>query len=93
MRERGLLVHFGQPFTACWQDRSKASLLKDLSDEMLLLERTAEFANYLRGLPLPQGTVVDQVRDIYDDIKHYAWWPSIASEAALAFCDDIEPLL
>ena len=93
MRERGLHVHFGQPFTACWQDRSKASLLKDLSDEMLLLERTAEFANYLHRCELPDSTVVEQVRDIYDDLAHCVWWPKIASEAAFAFLDDIEGVL
>lgn len=93
MRERGLHVHFGQPFTACWQDRSKASLLRDLSDEMMLLERTAEFANYLHGYELPDGTVVEQVRDIYADLTHFGWWPKIASEAAFAFFDDIEGVL
>jgi hypothetical protein len=95
MRERGLHVHFGQPFTACWQDRSKPSLLKDLADEMLLLERTAEFSHWLDDYVFEPGieSVLDQVRDLYRDLQHCAWWPAIASEAALAFCDDMEGVL
>ena len=93
MFERGLRVHFGRPITACWQNRSKASLLKDLSDEMLLLERSAEFADYLWGYHIPAGSCTSQVRDIYSDLQHCAWWPKQASEAALAFCDDIESVL
>lgn len=95
MKERGLHVHFGQPFTACWQDRSKASLLKDLSDEMLLLERTAEFSHWLDGYVFEPGidTVIDQVRDLYRDLQHCVWWPKQASEAALAFLDDMERVL
>lgn len=93
MRERGLHVHFGQPFTACWQDRSKESLLHDLAGEFFGMHHVTEFSEYLAGFSFSGTTVVQQVREIYSDLQHCAWWPAIASETALAFLDDIEKVL
>lgn len=94
MRESGYRVHFGQPFAACWQNRSNESLLHDLREEMLLLERVEDFETVLAHTSLHGITsVTQQVRTIYHNLANEKWMPRQAIEAGLAYCDDIEPLL
>jgi hypothetical protein len=92
MRERGLHVHFGQPFI--WQQRNKHNLIGDLRQEINGMEHIAEFGAWLddynfRLVP----DVVPQVRTIYDILRQNEWWPPQATKAAFAFLDDMESVL
>lgn len=93
MCEHGMQVHIGKPFTACWQNRSTKSLLDDLQDEQFGMRHVKMFAEYLDKNPLKGRGTVEYLRWLYTDLQSCAWWPPIASEAALAFLADIEPIL
>lgn len=99
MRDKGMHVHFGKPFAACWQDRSKASLLRDIEDEMWGMRHVKLFSNYLDKNPpggdgwSDGGNTIEYLRAMYDDLKACAWWPEGASEVALAFLEDIEGVM
>lgn len=95
MREKGLRVHIGQPFTACWQNRSKASLIKDMHEEMLLLEHVEEFAAWLDEMDFGMASsVLDMTRAVYValGVGELGWLPVRSVEAGLAFCDDCQGL-
>ncbi len=93
MRDKGLHVYFGKPFAACWQDRSKASLIRDIEDEMWGMRYVKAFSDYLDKNPLDSRTTLEYLRWLYYDLTHCAWWPEGASEVALAFLDDIEGVM
>lgn len=90
MRDQGMQVRYGKPFTACWQDRSTQSLLNDLRDEQFGMQHVAMFANYLDKNPLNGRSCLEYVRWLYTDLQSCVWWPARASECALAFLDDLE---
>ncbi len=91
MRERNLHVHFGKPFV--WQQRNQHNLVKDLRGELDGMESIERFARWLDGRHLLGGSVLDDVRQIWmqDPMRDVMPEPTIA--AALAFLDDLEPLL
>lgn len=95
MCEHGLHTHIGKPFTACWQKRSTASVICDLEEELLLYKYTAEFSHWLDDFVFEPGhdSALQQTRDIYARLADVAWYPEKSRVAALAFFDDIEPLL
>lgn len=93
MREKNLHVHFGKPFV--WQQRNAHDLTKDLSAELWGMLNIKNVADRLDNLALAQtDSVVGQVRRIYTVFHdHVEWFPKQASEAALAFLDDLEGVL
>lgn len=93
MRERDLHVHFGQPFI--WQQRNQHNLLNDLRVELDGMDNIKTFASILDLIQLSAPTILGQVRHIYSTLQAAATTiiPPTACQAALAFCDDIEPLL
>lgn len=94
MREHGMQVRIGKPFTACWQDRSPQSLLDDLRDEHFGMQNVELFAEYLDKNPLDMDeTVISYLRWMYDDLKACAFWPHQASQCAEAFLTDCESVL
>ncbi len=95
MREHGMQVRIGKPFTACWQDRSTESLLADLADEHFGMGHVAHFADALSKIELTKnyGTPLEQVRFIYSEMNLFWWWPARATECALSWLDDCEKVL
>lgn len=95
MREHGLHTHLGKPFTACWQDRSTASMIRDLEEEILLYRHTADLVAWLDDFVFEPGidTVLEQTREIYKHFESLPWYPARSRLAALAFLDDIEKIL
>lgn len=95
MREHNLHTHIGKPFTACWQERSKASMIRDLEEELLLYKHTADLAAWLDDFVFEPGveSVLEQTRYIYKHLDGVLWYPERARAAALAFCDDVEGVL
>lgn len=89
MRERGLYVHFGQPFV--WQQRNAHNLISDLRHEIDGMANIKTFASLL-DLEFAGATVTKQTRAIYEGIGS-ALVPLVAKAAALAFLDDMESVL
>jgi hypothetical protein len=91
MREHGLHVHFGKPFV--WQQRNQHNLLNDLRIEIDGMERIEKFADFLNACIMPSTSDIENLRWIYRALGEPGMLPPEASVAALAFLDDIEPLL
>ena len=91
MAERGLHVHFGQPFV--YQQRNKHDLLKDLEDEIEGYKHVKLMANMLDQIVLTGASVIDDTRRIYTALQNAAWIPSTAIAAAYIFLDDCESVL
>lgn len=91
MRDRGYHVHFGQPFV--WQTRNQHNLVNDLKAELLGMEHTVEFTDWLASLQLSGPTVADDVRGIFTLMNALPWMPAQAREAGLAWCDDIAAVM
>ena len=90
MREKDLHVHFGQPFV--WQQRNSHNLISDLKEETFGMEHLVHLAGILDHMP---AMAVDKspVRQIYEKLDDVSWFPPIAVEAGLAWCDDVEMVL
>ena len=84
MAERGLHVHFGQPFV--WQQRNKHNLLTDLREEIDGMENIREFADYLRRASIAGENVIDDCRAL---VGGCALLSDHAKETAQAFYDDV----
>lgn len=91
MREKGYHVHFGKPFV--WQQRNAHDLTKDLIAETWGMRNIENVAAVLDALILLDRPVTEQVRQIYLVLEACNWFPTDASAAALAFCDDVEKVL
>lgn len=90
MRERGLHVHFGQPYV--FQQRNKHDLIRDLRQEIDGMANVWKLAGILDGMA---RFAVDKPieRQIYEKLYGVNWWPKLASDAALAFLEDMEKVL
>ncbi len=92
MRERGLHVHFGQPFV--WQQRNPHNLINDLKVELWGMERVTQFAYLLDQFELVKtGNPLSWVRGIYSIMADWKWVPPGVSELGLAWCEDVEKVL
>lgn len=91
MRERGLHVHFGQPFI--WQQRNQHDLIRDLRQEIDGMANVGSLAGWLNGYEFEGESPLMLARIIHENLRDLSWWPRIASEAALAFLDDMESVL
>lgn len=94
MREFGYHVHAGKPFTACWQNRSKASVIRDLEDEIFGMKFVENFARWLDDIGFKADmTPLDCTRRVYDEMPKLSWMPVRAVQAGQAFLDDMEKVL
>ena len=92
MRERGLYVHFGQPFV--WQQRNPHNLAKDLKAEIWGMEHVVEFADALDGAVLSEnGSVIEHMRAILKHVSDPQILPAQAIMAAEAWCNDCEKVM
>lgn len=92
MREQNLHVHYGQPFV--WQQRNRHDLIEDLRVEIEGMANVKKLGELLNNGAFSPGTTVLQAVDcIYRLLQGEDWWPSIASEAGLAWREDCEKVL
>lgn len=93
MRERGLHVHFGQPFI--WQNRNAHNLLTDLRQEIDGMENIVRFAECLDGVSLAHGaSVLDHTGQCYAELSNETNLLSEQmDECAAAFLSDMEKVL
>ncbi|MDE2103161.1 MAG: DUF288 domain-containing protein [Patescibacteria group bacterium] len=91
MRENNLHVHFGQPFI--WQERNQHNLISDLRAEINGMEKVEHMANFLNACIMPSNNQIENLRGIYKTLVQAELIPQQASEAALAFLDDVEKVL
>ena len=85
MQERNLYTYYGPPMAL--HARRPRPLFNDLKAEMYGLEHIAEYADYLRRAPLPDGSVVDQCRVLSEG------WNGPELQAAKAWYNDVERAL
>jgi hypothetical protein len=90
MRERGLSIHFGQPFV--WQQRNAHDLRKDLADEAWGAGHIANVAFCLDSMTIGSGSVLEQARVIWKSFPSHVM-PQRSRSAALAFLDDCEKVM
>ena len=91
MRDRGYYVHFGKPFAA--QDRNEHSLIGDLKAELVGYENTQQLANVLDKIQLPNKSVIDDCRRIWETLDHIDFVDPRTVETANAFLNDVEKVL
>ena len=92
MRERGLVVHFGQPFV--WQQRNQHNLLKDLRAEQFGSERVLDFTTWLDGFVFTgKEKVTDRMRVMFTNLPD--WMPDRGKiqEMVLAWCSDCDEVM
>ena len=85
MQERNLYPYYGPPMA--FHARSSRPLFNDLKAEIFGLEHIANYADYLRRAPLPDGSVVDQCRVLSEG------WNGPELQAAKAWYNDVERAL
>ncbi len=92
MRERGLHVHYGQPFV--WQQRNQHNLLKDLAQEQWGAEHILEFAAWLDGF-LGQHDVIGMLRVMATNLPKFITerCPCRTQELWLAWLSDCERVM
>lgn len=84
------VVRLGPPVV--WHEREDRNILKDLDAEVFGMRHIDRFANHLEALPLPAGSVIEQLRYLWNG-RMPKWVPPQTIEAALAFLDDMEGVL
>lgn len=90
-RERGLHVHFGQPFT--YQQRNEHDLLVDLKAEISGMENVIKLADLLDSIFLKGRSVIEDTRTIYQTLLHCAFIPEASARAGMAWLEDCESIL
>lgn len=91
MRDNGMHVHYGLPMG--FHARQARPLINDLKAEMWGVEHVIEFAQWLDGLDLSGGGVIDSVRLVYWLMNELPWMPPIVRDAGLAWIKDCESVL
>ena len=84
MREKGYVVHFGGPLV--WQQRNKHDLIVDLKAELWGMEHVVKLAEALNHI-LVFERQAHPVRQVYDTLQHFSWFPKEANTLAQAFMD------
>lgn len=87
-KERGLHVHFGQPFA--YQQRNSHDAIADLCDELGGMKYTKVMADLLDAIVLPGRSVISDTRTIYEKLRHASWIPGPAVDAAFSYLEDCE---
>ena len=91
MREFELHTYFGPPMG--FHNRSARDPRLDLAAEMWGTNNVVRFQECLEATILPDGTAAQQTRHLYEALAAAGHVPPKMLEAAIAFLDDIEPLL
>jgi hypothetical protein len=93
MRETGHVIRFGPPFF--YQQRNPHDLQKDLAEERWGTENIERVVQELEGLSCLYEceSVYSMCLHIWRALEDCPWFPQRAVQAALAFLEDVEPLL
>lgn len=93
MREKGLHVHFGQPFVI--QQRNAHDLIKDLKAEIWGMAHVERFASFLDRLEFNgRGNVLEMCQHVAVNLADESgWFPVQAGRAFAAYLDDCEKSL
>lgn len=92
MRERGMHVHFGQPYI--WQQRNQHNLISDLRQEIDGMANIEKFAECLDSISMEQGaSVLDHTGQCYAELRETDLLPAQVDECAAAFLSDMEKVL
>ena len=91
MRDRGLHVHFGQPFV--WQQRNEQNVLTNLRHEIDGMEHITHLADLIGFRSLPGKSVIDDCRHMWEALSHTDWMPPDALKAMFAYLDDCEKVM
>lgn len=93
MRDRDLYTFYGPP--TGFHARSDRHPIGDLKTEMWGAENVERFTKYLdeNNVLDKRESVLEQLRALHFDLGACAYWSKQASEAALAFLDDMKSVL
>lgn len=87
MRTLGYHVYYGPPFV--WQQRNPQNLWDNLRDELFGMEHTTRFCKDLLAAELGEGTVLDKLERLYEQLEGKDYLPPIVCELGKAWCEDI----
>ena len=91
MRTTDYCSHFGRPFV--WQERNRQNLWRNLKDEIFGMEHTSRFCENLRAAELGEGTVLDKLERLYEQLKGKSYLPPVVYELGKAWCQDVRSVL
>lgn len=91
MRTLDYHVYYGPPFV--WQERNPQNLWQNLRDEILGMEYTSRLCEDLLAANLSNGTVLEKLECLYEQLKSKDYLPSIVYELGKAWCEDIRSIL
>lgn len=94
MRDRGLYTYYGPPMG--YHARVPRDPQKDMAAEQWGLDNIRTLQTYLdeaTDLFDTREPVTEQLRAVYDDLRHSAYWPPKLSDCALAWLDDCESVI
>lgn len=84
MAAKGYCVHFGAPFV--WQQRNQHDLGKDLLDEIYGMVHILQISEALDKAAWPLADTIEMIRVCYRET-------GLFSDAAQAWCDDVEKVI
>lgn len=84
-------VHYGRPFV--WQERNPHNQWKNLKDEIFGMEFTIRFCKDLLSINLTEGSVLDKLRDLYENLKNLDYLPQVVYKLGTAWCKDLERVM
>ncbi|MCK4733496.1 MAG: hypothetical protein KAT65_13670 [Methanophagales archaeon] len=83
--------HFGKPFV--WQERNLQNLWQNLKDEIFGMEYTPRFCEDLLAANIGDGTVLDKLEHLYEQLKGKDYLPPVVYKLGKAWCQDIRSVL
>ena len=84
-------VHYGKPYV--WQERNPQNLWRNLRDEIYGMEFTPRFCSDLLAMKLPEGSVLDKLESLYDQLAGKEYLPPLVCELGKAWCSDVKSVL
>lgn len=92
MRDRGLHVHFGQPFI--WQQRNQHNLIGDLRLEVDGMENVIRFAGCIDNISFEAGaSIIDHVAQCIHELSENGFYGDLTAQCAMNFLADLEKVL
>ena len=91
MMETDYHVCFGRPFV--WQERNPQNPWRNLRDEVFGMELTPKFCEHLLAAKLGEGSVLGNLRRLYDQLRGVDYLPPVVHELGKAWCEDVGRVL
>ena len=83
--------YFGKPFV--WQERNPHNLWTNLKDEIYGMEYTPRFCQDLLAASLGDGTILDKLERLYQELEDKEYLPPVFHELGQAWCEDLRGIL